>query len=307
MALNLRYFRLMAVILFLPLTLQAKEIAISFDDGPSKHGEIYTAMERSRLLVESLAQAGVKQAIFFVNGKNIDDLGKKQLKLYAQAGHLIGNHTFHHSNLRKVSLRRYLEDIHMGHKAVKKLDGFVKLFRYPHLQEGDTFEVRDRIRQELSKLGYKNGYVTVDNYDFYMNTLVAEQLRSGGRVDFEKLEKLYVEVLVEAAEFYDQVARSALGRSPKHILLLHENDLAARFLVSLVKGLNKRGWKIITVESAYSDPIAEQIPNTLYHGQGRVAALAHEKLGKEFRNETEDTEHLEQLFKTRQVFNSNPY
>jgi hypothetical protein len=32
---------------------------------------------------------------------------------------------------------------------------------------------------------------------------------------------------------------------------------------------------VIPAEQAYKDPMAEQVPDTLFLGQGRVAALAH--------------------------------
>lgn len=283
-------------------TIYAKEVAISFDDGPTGDGRVYTALERTKLLIESLEQAEVDQAIFFVNGSKFTETGKEQLKLYASAGHLIGNHTFNHSSLREVAMDEYLTDIRKGHEAVKDLAGFVNLFRYPHLREGDTIAERDRIRAELHALGYKNGYVTIDNYDFYMNSLVARQLKAGKKVDFKKLKQVYVGVLVDAAEYYYQLAVDALGRSPQHVLLLHENDLAAMFLSDLIMALRSKGWSIVTVESAYNDPIADNIPDTLYNDQGRVAALAHLKSGEEPRSVGESAEYLEKLFEAKGVY-----
>lgn len=299
--LELRYLGLLALLL-LTQTLQAKQIAITFDDGPSRDGQIYGAMERSKLLLSAMKEAGVPQAVFFVNGKNIDDVGKEQLKMYAEAGHLIGNHTFKHSNLRKVTLDTYLDDIRKGYNAIKDLPGYTNLFRFPHLQEGDSIQVRDRIRMELTGLGHEHGYVTVDNYDFYMDALSARRLEAGGKVNFDALRRVYVDVLVDAVEFYDQVAVKGLGRSPKHILLLHENDLAAMFLKDLISSLKLRGWEIIPAVLAYTDPIAKELPNTLYNGQGRVAALAHIKTGKEFRSRGEDADYLDKLFKDEKVF-----
>ena len=72
------------------------------------------------------------------------------------------------------------------------------------------------------------------------------------------------------------MARRTLGRSPRHVLLLHENDLAALFIGDLVTELRARGWTIISATEAFADPIAELEPDTLFLGQGRIAALAHE-------------------------------
>jgi len=79
---------------------------------------------------------------------------------------------------------------------------------------------------------------------------------------------------MSAVAFYDNVAIEALERSPAHMLLLHENDLAALFIGDLVAELRKQGWQIIHPDDVYTDPIAEIEPSTLITGQGRVAALA---------------------------------
>ena len=65
-----------------------------------------------------------------------------------------------------------------------------------------------------------------------------------------------------------------MGRSPAHVLLLHETDLNALFIVDLVAGLRAAGWTIITMDEAYRDPIARMEPDTLHLGGGRVSALA---------------------------------
>lgn len=290
-----------------PFFLGAKEIALSFDDGPWYYdGEIYSAMERSNLFMSKFKKLGVEEVIFFVNGKKANTtIGQKQVSLYAKNGHLLGNHTFRHLNPNRDGLTKYLADVRKGHEVIKDLPGFVNLFRYPQLKEGNSVKVRDRIRKELSSLGYSNGYVTVDNYDFYMNTIVQRALAKGKKVDYERLRPVYLGVLLRAVEYYNKIAIETLGRSPKHMLLLHENDLAAMFIDDLVKALRAKGWKIIKASEAYTDPISKQIPDTLYNGQGRVAALAHVKLNKKFKNKEENTKYLEDLFKKEGVFSAS--
>ena len=70
------------------------------------------------------------------------------------------------------------------------------------------------------------------------------------------------------------MAKEVLGRSPKHVLLLHENDLAALFIKDLIKHIRESGGKIISPAEAYKDPIADFIPNVLMNNQGRIAAIA---------------------------------
>jgi hypothetical protein len=146
------------------------------------------------------------------------------------------------------------------------------------------------------------GYVTIDTYDWYMESLFQEALNTHKKVDFSKLRNTYVQVLTEAADFYDSIAQRVLKRSPRHVLLLHENDLAALYLDSLVKKLRLKGWKIISAESAYQDPIAREFPKTLFLGQGRIAALAKDAGDKGPFHKWEDEEELDRLFEDRKIF-----
>lgn len=92
---------------------------------------------------------------------------------------------------------------------------------------------------------YANGYATVDNADWYIDDLVQRKKAAGFNLDLEKLRKAYVEILTDSIDFYDRLALETLNRSPKHVLLLHENDLAALFVGALVRELRKKGWKIL--------------------------------------------------------------
>ena len=147
-------------------------------------------------------------------------------------------------------------------------------FRYPYLDEGRSVEKRDTIRAALDELNLKNGYVTIDNYDWYLDAKWKEAVDAGRDVDVEALRGVYVEMLLGAANFYNDVALESLGASPAHMMLLHENDVAASFIGDFVAALRDDGWTIVDPDEAYSDPIAEQVPETLLTGQGRVAALA---------------------------------
>ena len=73
--------------------IEAPKIALTFDDGPS------TAWTPA--LLDGLKERGVK-ATFFLIGENADK-NPGIVKRMAEEGHLIGNHTYHHVELTKVS------------------------------------------------------------------------------------------------------------------------------------------------------------------------------------------------------------
>ena len=178
------------------------------------------------------------------------------------------------------------------------------LFRYPFLDEGRDIESRDRIRTELLNLGYSNGYVTVDNYDFFMDSLLQRAIEQGRAINWDNLGRAYVASLMESVRFYSDIAVQYLDQSPVHSILLHENDLAAMYIDDFIKALRTEGWTIVDARKAYKDPIAKQVPDTLFNGQGRVGALARVK-GVEPRqlvHRSEDTDFLEQYFDEQAVF-----
>ena len=67
--------------------------------------------------------------------------------------------------------------------------------------------------------------------------------------------------------------------------------------------LRKRGFRIIPATRAFSDPIADREPDTLFLNQGRVAALAHEAGWEpnDLISPTEDEEYLRQRFEAEVV------
>lgn len=72
---------------------EAPKIALTFDDGPSP---VWTPV-----LLDGLKERGVK-ATFFLIGENAEQ-NPGIVKRMEEEGHLIGNHTYHHVELTKVS------------------------------------------------------------------------------------------------------------------------------------------------------------------------------------------------------------
>ena len=254
-----------------------RRIALTFDDATLGDGPLLTGEQRTEELIAALAEAGVEGAMFFVTTRNLErrgEEGSRRVRRYVEAGHVLGNHSHSHMWLHKTPVDDYLADLDTAIARLAEFDGVTPFFRFPFLDEGRAYDKRDALRAALAERGLKNGYVTVDDYDWYMVSLVAEALEAGHEIDFDALRDAYVELLVDAVRFYDEMAIDVLGRSPQHVLLLHENDLAAMFVDDLVRKLRAEGWQIVPALEAFEDPIAEQEPETLFLGQGRIAALA---------------------------------
>jgi peptidoglycan/xylan/chitin deacetylase (PgdA/CDA1 family) len=254
------------------------KIALSFDDGPRGDGPYFEGADRTQAFIAALRDAEAPPAVFFVTTKGFDrDDGRGRIAQYAEAGHLIANHSHSHAWASRVGLDYVVADID---RAETELVGFANRrswFRFPYLDEGKSLDLRDGIRDALKSRDLFNGYVTIDTFDWYIEQRWQKAVRDGRSVDLEALQEAYIEMLLGAVDFYDQVAVETFGETAPHVILLHENDLAALFIGDLIAALRSEGWKIISPDEAYAHPVAKIEPKTLNTGSGHFAALAIEK------------------------------
>lgn len=274
----MKLLTILALSSLLSVTAHAKELALTFDDAPRDATGYFDGPTRAELLIKELENHRVKQAAFFVVTQDLNQEGKARVKAYADAGHILANHTHSHPDFNQLPLDTYIQDFLHAEKELNQLQHTRKLFRFPYLREGNTEEKRNGMREKLAQLGYQNAYITLNNYDWYIENLFQEAIAAGKSIDLEKLRELYVDILIKGIEYYDQMAVNHLGRSPKHVLLLHEMDITALFIGDLVNELRARDWKIISLEDAYTDPIADyQTERVLKFNPGRIGEIARDK------------------------------
>ena len=269
---------LFIVCLFLVSYSYGKEIAISFDDCPRRFTGHFTRLERAKALVKQLMKAKVPAPVFYCNSSQINDETKAIVEIYNKAGFVIANHTHTHPDFTKVSYEKYSSDFLEADQVLSKYSNYKRLFRYPYLREGNKAQSRDQMRALLKKKSYRNGYITVDFSDWHLESLLRDSIEKKQKVDFDKLKKLYLSLAKQALEHYDAMAVQHLGRSPKHVLLLHETDLAALYINDLVSAMKTWGWTVISSDEAYKDPIADFImQKPLGPNPGRVGEIAISK------------------------------
>lgn len=257
-----------------------KRIALTFDDIPRRGGAWLDDDERTRRIIAGLREAEVEQAAFFLNPGRIAERpgAEARIAAYVGAGHVIANHSATHPHLNVTDAASYLADIDAAEAWLKGRKGYRPWFRFPYLDEGGRdLARRDAVRAGLAARGLVNGYVTVDASDWFYEQAAIDAVKAGKRVDRAALRDLYIENHVEAAEFTDALARRALGRSPAHVLLLHETDLAAFWIGDLVRALEAKGWTIVSADAAFADPIARIMPNVPVAQGTLIEALAWAK------------------------------
>ena len=268
------------------------EVAVTLDDFALFDTPLLTAEARNRAILDALAKEKIKAAMF-VTGKNVDDEKKLPLvKMWDERGHLIGNHTYSHKFFHNADFEEYTKDILRNEALLKQFPRFRKYLRFPFLKEGKTAEQRDRMRAFMREHGYRNGHVTIDASDWYVDQRLRARLKDSPQADLAPYRDYYLEHIWERSTFYDDLARKVLGRGVKHTLLLHHNVLNGLFLGDLLRMYERKGWKLIDAEKAYTDPVFDSAPNIVPAGESLVWALAKEsgKYEKVLRYPGEDGE-----------------
>jgi peptidoglycan/xylan/chitin deacetylase (PgdA/CDA1 family) len=289
------------ILISFSLTSFANEIAITFDDSPREATGYFNGVTRAKKLLLELKKANIKEVAFFSVSSKINKEGKKRIEMFARAGHIIANHTHNHPDFNQLGINEYIDDFKKADELLSKFSNYQKWFRFPYLREGNEVTKRDIMRETLKNLGYKNAYITVNNYDWYMENQFQEAIKKNQKLDFKKLKNYYVENLINAIEFYDQMALKHLGRSPKHVLLLHETDLNALFIGDLTHMLESKGWKIISPKDAYKDDISNFfLVETMKFNPGRIGEIAFSKgQKKNLWHESCDEDFLDKEFKLK--------
>lgn len=98
-----------------------KKIALTFDDGPHP-----TYTEK---LLDGLKERGV-HATFFVTGEHAE-LHPDIIKRMHEEGHLIGNHTYSHIQLRSRNRKQFQEELVETNQVIEKITGEEVLYVRP--------------------------------------------------------------------------------------------------------------------------------------------------------------------------------
>jgi len=253
----------------------SKSLALSFDDGldPSTNPQ---AQKINNDLLDTLKKNNIHAIVFPSISKIGGADGLAIISNWGKQGHRIGNHGNLHLNLAKdsVSLPDYLQDVQEGDKAFSSLQGFVPRYRFPYLKEGNTLEKRDGVRKWLLANNYQSGAVSIDASDWYYNQLFLAYQKENDQESLDKLKLAYISHLLDRASYYDDLALKTLGRSPKHVLLLHVRAINAAWLDDIISAFNEQGWSFIDSDSAYQDPMYQLQTETLPSGESILWNIA---------------------------------
>ena len=265
---------LLVVASLLPTPSKAEDVAITFDDLPL-NGTLAPGMTRTRIVEDVLAilkKRHAPQVFGFVNAIKLEGNsdGADALKLWAAAGERVGNHTYSHLDLNKSTPEDFLRDTRLDEPSLELLDGSGgwRWLRYPYLREGDTLEKRRMVRQALKERGYRIAQVTLDYQDYLWNTPYARCVAKDDKRTIAWLRSSYLAIASQYIEIDRQMADKVFGRKISHVLLLHLGAFSSAILPDVLDLLERKGFRLVTLEKAQSDSAYDSDPDaaSLYGG-----------------------------------------
>lgn len=185
---------------------EAPRIAITFDDGPS-------ANCTGRLL-DGLKERGIK-GTFFLIGKNVEE-NPELVKRLDEEGHLIGNHTYSHVEITKLSDEDAKKEIMETDRVISAITGeHVEYMRPP-------FGLwQDKLEEELDVMPVM---WSIDPLDWTT----------------KNVEEIVNKVVTEAED--------------NDIILLHDcYDTSVEAALRIVDILKKKGFEFVTVDELLMD------------------------------------------------------
>lgn len=188
------------------IDLKHGEVVLTFDDGPYP--------KRTKKILSALKRHCTKATFFSVGAMAL--AYPETLKLVARAGHTIGTHTYHHTNLQRVGFKRGKRSIERGIAAVLKANGhpIAPFFRYPYLRPTSKLHTYLRARR-----------IAVLSAD----VISGDTSLSSGKAVIRRTMRL-------------------LKRKGKGIVLLHDiNKNTAFALPALLNTLKAKGYKVVHI------------------------------------------------------------
>lgn len=244
------------------------EMAITVDDLPG-NGDLSKGSSRVEVIkkmISTFKNHHIPEVYGFVNGEKVSigsESDLEALKVWVDAGYPLGNHTYSHPHLNDLSVEEYTSDIAKNEKVLQELNGKMDwhYFRYPFLNEGETFFKRNGVRNYLSQNNYKIANVTISFRDWAWNAPYLRCLKQHDRGSIRYLKNSYIDNAMEQLDRAKTLSKGLFQRQVKEILVIHLSDFSVEMLDNLLMKYEKAGVKWVTLAEASSDPVFELNPN----------------------------------------------
>lgn len=264
---------LLVLLLGLPALAPAQDLAITIDDLPVHSalppGE--TRLSVAERMIAALQDAKIPEPYAFVNAGPVAENPAlaEVLTAWRRAGFPLGNHTWSHASLDKLSAADFETEITRNEAALRDRPDW-HWFRYPFLIEGSDPAKRAEIRRFLTAHGYRIAAVTMNFNDFLWNEPYARCMANRDEAGVAELERSYLAAAHQAA---DDARRLSPGIA--YVLLMHVGAFDARVMPKLLAQYREQGFHFVTLpaaERSYDDSVTPPLPPAPVDA-GRLAAL----------------------------------
>jgi peptidoglycan/xylan/chitin deacetylase (PgdA/CDA1 family) len=267
-----------------------RSVAVTFDDLPGTtaglvSNDVPALREMTRKLLAGFGASAVPVVGFVNEGKLFlegetpaaAEQRTSVLRLWVQAGHELGNHTYSHRDLNTQPLEWFEQDVVRGEPVTRRLlaaeKRTLRYFRHPFLHVGLELAKRRAFEAFLASRGYTVAPVTIDNDEYIYAAAYADARRRGDETTAQRLAEDYLRYMELVFTAMEGVSRDLLGREIAQVLLLHANSLNADYFPRLAAMMTGRGYRFVTLDDALRDP-AYAGPDT-YVGQKGFSWLHH--------------------------------
>jgi peptidoglycan/xylan/chitin deacetylase (PgdA/CDA1 family) len=282
----------LAASLLAPGAALAKEprlkVALTFDDLPL-NGAKPASKSREQIARDTVAvlkKHRIPPSFGFINARGLEQStdGARALQVWIGSGNPLGNHTYSHRSLTKISAEEFEQEILRNEPVLElltppKAKSDWHWLRYPFLHEGDTLEKRRAVREFLRANGYQVAQTTLDWEDYLWNSAHARCLDRGDTASIEWLRTSYLSEAERWIRVQRDFSRQVFGRDINHVMLLHLGSFSSTILPDLFALLGREGFEIVTLEEAQSDPIYRSDPDIGAANGGTLTELMMQAKG----------------------------
>jgi peptidoglycan/xylan/chitin deacetylase (PgdA/CDA1 family) len=244
-----------------------RTMAVTIDDllyVKNGDGDYLTSARAATAKILSTLKKHKVPAVAFVNERSLDVRPSERearialLRDWVKHGMVLGNHTYSHPDFNQLTVEQFQEEITKGEVVTRELmksrRPYQLYFRHPQTHTGDTREKKEAIEKFLAERGYKVTPHTIENSDWIFNVPYAQALQKGDEELARRLREAYLELTIAATEFAEQVSPKIFAREIPQTLLIHSNDITADCLDEILKRLEARGYRFVTLDKVMSDP-----------------------------------------------------
>jgi cellulose synthase/poly-beta-1,6-N-acetylglucosamine synthase-like glycosyltransferase/peptidoglycan/xylan/chitin deacetylase (PgdA/CDA1 family)/spore germination protein YaaH len=226
-----------------------RKIALTFDDGPNNQ---YTVQ-----ILEILKEKGIK-ATFFVVGAEIEN-HPNVLRRVVEEGHEVGNHTFTHPDISKVSEEQLRLELNATQKLAESIIGRnLILFRAPYGRDVEPRTYKEiKPLETVNELGYYSVIMKIDPKDY-------------------DPKKPADEIALTTLEHIDQ----GLG----NVILLHDGggnrSNTVEALPEIIDDLQKSGYEFVLVSELMGLEREDVMPISPTAAVGAASIINHNNINK---------------------------